>query len=145
MIKQFENLTDEERELLLKAPALVSVLASSSDKGIDPVNKRDAFWLAHLKTFTAMPVLLPYYHEVEKIFAEEFEDAARTYEPFDEPKREALQAALKNVSKVMAKLDPSYAQALQQSLQRFAHHIRRSTHSVFQDFLFPIPIPGLSA
>lgn len=144
MIKQFEHLTDDERALLYKAPVLVSVLASCSYKGVDPMKKRDAIKLAHLKTFTAVPLLLPYYHEVEKSFADQFEKTAKTYHPFDEEKREALQKELNSVFKVMRKLDPSYAQALQKSLQRYADHVRRSAHSVFQDFLFPLHIQGLS-
>ena len=68
MIKQFEKLTTEERELLYKAPVLVSVLASCSFNEVNKSQKADAIKLAHLKTFTANPLLLPYYAEVEKTF-----------------------------------------------------------------------------
>lgn len=145
MIKQFKHLTEEEKALLYKAPVLVSVLASCSYKEIDPVKKRDAIKLAHLKTFTAVPLLLPYYHEVEKSFADQFEKTANAYYPFDDQQRAALKAELDGVNEVLAKLDPFYAQVLQKSLERYADHVRRSAHSVFQDFLFPLPIKGLSA
>ena len=35
MVKQFENLTNEEMELLFKAPALVSVMSSCSYKNVN--------------------------------------------------------------------------------------------------------------
>ena len=66
MIKQFEKLTAEERSLLYKAPVLVSVLASCSFNEVNKSQEADAVKLAHLKTFTASPLLLSYYREVEK-------------------------------------------------------------------------------
>ena len=73
MIKQFENLAMEEQELLLKAPVLVSVLASCSFNNVNEIQKADAIKLAHLKTFTATPLLLPYYEVVEKDFEQQFD------------------------------------------------------------------------
>ena len=77
MIKEFEKLTREERELLLTAPVLVSVLASCSYNEVNQRQKSDAIKLAHLRAFTAPFSLLAYYREVEKIFEDEFEKAAK--------------------------------------------------------------------
>lgn len=146
MIPEFKKLTEEERELLYKAPALVSVLASCAVNAIDETRKRDAIKLSHLKTFTANPVLIPYYKEVEDGFTERFETIARKYFPFDEEKRAEMREEVNKMSEVMAKLDNKFfAQTLYTSLQRYADHVKRSIHSVFQDFIFPMPIPGLSA
>ena len=65
MKEQFESLTEEEKRLLYKAPVLVSVLASCSLNEVNKAQKADAIKLAHLKTFTAAPLLLSYYAEVE--------------------------------------------------------------------------------
>lgn len=146
MIPEFKKLTEEERELLYKAPALVSVLASCAVNAIDETRKRDAIKLSHLKTFTANPVLIPYYKEVEDGFTERFETIARKYFPFDEEKRAEMREEVNKMSEVIAKLDNKFfAQTLYTSLQRYADHVKRSIHSVFQDFIFPMPIPGLSA
>lgn len=144
MINQFQKLTDEERALLLKAPVLVSVLASSSIGELNQTQKKDAIKLAHLKTFTADPLLLPYYHEVEKEFTRQFEEAVINYSPFDETKRSALKKEIDRVQQILAKLDPAYALKLNKSLQGYADHVKRSTHSVFQDFLIPLRISGLN-
>ncbi|HCL82341.1 MAG TPA: hypothetical protein DIC22_00130, partial [Chitinophagaceae bacterium] len=90
MIPQFEKLSGEEAELLLEAPALISVMASCSDRNINKRQKADAIKLAHIKTFTAIPVLQPYYREVEKDFANRFDRIAEKYFPFDEKKRNEL-------------------------------------------------------
>lgn len=144
MIKQFEKLTNEERELLYKTPILVSVLASCSFNEVNKSQKAYAIKLAHLKTFTAIPLLLPYYIEVEKIFKDQFEAAIKKYFPFDEAKRSILKKEIERVTIIISKLDKRYAYALHKSLDGYARHVKKAAHSIFQDFIFPIPIPGLT-
>ncbi len=141
MIKQFENLAMEEQELLLKAPVLVSVLASCSFNNVNEIQKADAIKLAHLKTFTATPLLLPYYEVVEKDFEQQFDAVVKKYFPFDEPKRKALKNEVERVNTVMLKLDRDYADTLHKSLDQYASHVKKSTHTVFMDFIFPISSP----
>ena len=146
MINEFEKLTNEERDLLYKAPALVSVLASSSfnEIEINKSQKADAIKLAHFKTFTAMPLLLPYYAEVEKGFKVAFEAAIKKYFPFDEAKRNELKKEMEHTNLIIKKLDKEYAEALSKSFEKYSKHVKAATHSVFQDFIFPMPIKGLS-
>ena len=143
MIKQFENLTTEEQELLLKAPVLVSVMSSCAFNSVNDLKKEDAIKLSHIKTFTADPLLLPYYVEVEKHFKEEFDAAVSRYFPFDPEKRRELQNEINKVNKVIEKLDIKFGNSLRRSLDRYAKHVRNA-HSVIRDFIFPIPIPGLT-
>ena len=144
MIKQLEILTTEEREFLYKAPVLVSVLASCSFNEINKVQKADAIKLSHLKTFTADPLLLSYYAEVEKDFKNQFEIISQEYFPFDEYKRNALKREIDKINQIIGKLEKSYSEALYKSLERYSKHVKKATHTVFQDFIFPVPIPGLS-
>ncbi len=144
MIKQFERLTEEEKQLLYKAPVLVSVLASCSFNEVNKAKKADAIKLAHLKTFTAAPLLLPYYAEVEKGFKDQFEHAVKKYFPFDKNEREEIKKEIGKINSVISKLDKDYALALHMSLDKFERHVKRANHSVFQDFIFPLPLWGLS-
>lgn len=144
MIKQFEKLTTEERSLLYKAPVLVSVLVSCSFNEVNKYQEADAIKLAHLKTFTAIPLLRPYYREVEMAFKGQFETAIKKYFPFDEAKRNELKGEIDKVNVVIGKLDKEYALALHKSLEGYARHVKKAAHSIFQDFIFPMPIPGLT-
>jgi hypothetical protein len=144
MIKQFEKLSQDEQDLLLRAPVLVSVLAACSYNYVNKSQKADAIKLAHFKTFTAAPVLLPYYIEVDKTFRERFDATVEKYFPFDNEKREALKKEIARVNQVLGKLDRDYATILHKSLEKYARHVNKAAHSVFEDFLFPIPIPGLT-
>ena len=144
MIKQFKTLTNEEREILLKAPALVSVLASCSLNKVNKVQKADAIKLAHLKTFTANPILREYYEEVDKTFETQFDSIVEAYSPFDENKRSALKYEIEQVNLIIGKLENYYGETLYKSLEGYANHVRKAAHSIFQDFIFPLPIQGLS-
>ncbi|MEO8771287.1 MAG: hypothetical protein ABI402_14425 [Ferruginibacter sp.] len=144
MIKEFKKLTDTEADLLYKAPVFVSVLASSSYNKINEAQKADAIKLAHLKTYTANPALLSYYLEVEKEFKEEFETTVKAYYPFDDIKRNALKREMKRIGLIILKLDKGYADLLRKSLEGYARHVKRAAHSIFQDFIFPVHIDGLT-
>jgi len=144
MIQQFQKLTSEEQQLLYKAPALVSALVCSSSNKVNKAQKADAIKLAHLKTFTAPAILLPYYAEVENSFKEQLDAILTQYAPFDEAKQAELKNEISKVNLVIQKLDPYYGEVLYKSLQAYAQHVKKAAHSVFQDFIFPMPIPGLS-
>ena len=143
MIAQLEKLNPKEQELLIKAPVLLSVLASSSEHNINKAQKSDAIKLAHIKTFTAVPELQPYFKEAEKNFKENFEEIAKQYYPFDEVHRNLLKLEIQNIQKIIAKLSPSYGKALSKSLERYTIHVKRATYSIFQDFIFPLAMLDL--
>jgi hypothetical protein len=106
MIAQLEKLSPQEYELLIKAPALFSVLASCSDHGINKTQKSDAIKLAHIKTFTAEPELQPYFKDAKKNFKEHFDQIASLYYPFDEFRRDMLKLEIKKVQHIISKLSP---------------------------------------
>ena len=145
MMKKFKNLNDNEIELLLNAPALFSVFAASNDHEITSAQKSDAIKLAHLKSFSSDDLsLLSYYSEVEKKFKTNFESIVKKYAPFDDKKREELEIEIEKVNLVISKLDTDFANALHRSLCNYAEHVKKSDKSVLENFIFPIPINGIS-
>jgi hypothetical protein len=143
MIRQFANLQDNEKELLLKAPALISVYESSSLNKINSTRKADAIKLAHLRTFAAFPILLPFYIEVEKDFKMQFETIAKQYTPLNQAARDELKKQIESVDPVLAKLEKEYSQTLRLSFNKFARHVQHADRSVLEYFVFPYPMPGL--
>ena len=144
MIKHFEHLTKEETELLMKAPVLVSVLAASYHHEISKEARADAIRLAHLKTFTAVPLLRPYYTEVEKNFKSNFEAIVKAFAPFNDENRELLLRELDDITLVMFKLDKQFAATLQWSLSKYAAHVKKAERVLLENFIFPFKIPGLT-
>ena len=144
MINEFETLSAKEKELLFQAPVLVSLLSTSADPEVKTVQKADAIQLAHLKTFTANPLLIDYYNEVEKTFTCNFESLSKKYTPSGTVNRDALKEEIKTVNILIGKLKPSFAAVLHESLTKYAAHVKQAEHSVVEDFLFPLPIHGLT-
>lgn len=144
MIKKFKKLTTAEIEILIKAPVLVSVLAASNDKKISENEKAEASKLAHLKTFTADPLLLPYYNEVEKEFTTYFVEIVKKYAPFNDEKTAALKQEIDLANSIIRKLDKEDAITLYHSLAAYTEHVRKAEHTVLVDFLFPLPIKGVT-
>lgn len=144
MIKQFEKLTKEEATLLFKAPALVSVLAASGNHQINEKEKADAIKLSHIKEFSADPMLLNYYSEVEKNFETDFETIVKKYVPFNDTQRNLLKEEINVLNKTISLLEPEFANMLHRSLTRYAQHVKKAERSIVEDFIFPFPINGLT-
>jgi hypothetical protein len=144
MIKEFEQLSQDEIALLVKAPAIISVLASIGAGEINKWEKADAIKLAQVKTFTARPKLIPYYKEVEKNFERNFEMIAKQYSPFDEKNKYALKREVYTIYNVIEKLNSEFAVELRASLRKFAEHVKKAYKGLVVNFLFPFPIPGLT-
>jgi len=144
MLSRFEILHPMERELLFKVPILVSVFAIDDNTQRKVYKNTEVIRLAHLETFVSYPILQPYYREVKKRFKKEFEAAARKYYPMDDEKRMELQAEMNKASGVIEKLDKSFAVVLYNSLKEYTEHVKNARYSSFQDFVFPLRIPGLT-
>ncbi len=144
MIKEFEKLTRQDQNLLLNGPVLVSVLAASAAGEIPDYEKADAIKLVHLKTYTADPLLIPYYQEVDKHFKENFELMAKKYAPFNAEKRALLQKEVIALNAAIAKLETAFASTLHTSLLGYAEHVKKAYKGLVVNFLFPFPIPDLT-
>ena len=144
MIAAFKNLTSKEQEDLLKVPVLVSLYASSSDHDISRSEKADAIKFAHFKTFTSEPMLIAYYKEVDLKFKSLFEEQVLRYWPFDDEKRKQLNQEIGDLLLVADKLDASFAAALLSSLSDYAKNIKRASRGNMINFVFPLPLPGLT-
>ncbi len=138
MKKEFGQLSEMEKELLLRAPAIVSVLAASKARKIYEWEKADAIQLTQLKTFTARSLVIDYYKEVENVFEQNFETVAKKYAPFDDVKMEKLQNEVDTINHVIDKLETEFADELHASLRDFAEHVKNAYKGLVVNFLFPI-------
>jgi hypothetical protein len=56
----------------------------------------------------------------------------------------ALRREIESLNPIIAKLDTEFAKSLHASLARYEEHVKKAEGSVLVDFIFPLPIPGLS-
>ncbi len=134
MRNPLDQLSAEDRKMLLKAPALVSVLAAILDDGkVDSKEKADAIDMSHLRTFTADIPLQPFYEEAYVDFTENLEGLISHYSPFHSDQIELMKEEIDHVYRIMAKLDKGYAGRLKESLMSYAAHVG-NVHGKLKDY-----------
>ncbi len=144
MIQQFEVLTEEEVILLLKAPALVAVLVASGGNDMTKEERAEAINLAHLKTLSPHPDLEAYNKNVDAHFEDNFQAVTQKYTPFDAVRIASLKKEINTVNHVIDKLDEPFATLLRESLANYAEHVKKANRSIFEDFLLPFSLQGIT-
>jgi anaerobic ribonucleoside-triphosphate reductase len=143
-MKQFSTLSKEDREALLKFPAYITLLAADSDGLLDKAEKKEAIKLEHIKTFSADLLLKEFYKEADKVFKNNLEQINKSLPEGREPRETALKNELMKLEKVVIKLGENYTSAMRRSMKSFKDHVSKAHHNVLIDFIFPMPIKGLS-
>jgi len=139
MPTELSKLDQIDRDILLRAPAVVALLAAVSDDGeVSESEIAASVKLAHLRTYTSKPILHNYYSKVDEVFEQHFNDIlAQLPEEWKEKER-FLENRLLNLDPVLLKLDSIYAEELITSLKSFAKHVFKSNSNFLQSFLLPI-------
>jgi anaerobic ribonucleoside-triphosphate reductase len=143
-MKQFNKLTKNEREALLKFPAYISLLAANSDGLLDKTEKKEAFNLEHIKTFSTDPLLKEFYREADKVFKNNLEQINKDLPEGREHRKAAIKNELMKLEKIVLNLGEGYRSAMHRSMKSFKDHVSKAHRNVLIDFIFPMPIKGLS-
>jgi anaerobic ribonucleoside-triphosphate reductase len=144
IMNQFKNLSLLDNAALLKFPAYISMLAANSDDKLDATEKKVAIKFAHIKTFSCDPMLSDFYQEADQVFDINITQLDNDL-PKDVKSRDAvIRNELLNLDKIVLKLGKKYAKVMHKSMKSFTDHVSKAHHNVLVDFLFPIPIPGLT-
>lgn len=140
---QFKDLTVQQKQALVKFPAYASFLATSDSK-LDEAEKLVAIKFAHTKSFSCHPILAEFYRESETAFEQNLLQIESSL-PKDNKSRElAIKKELAVLEKILLKLGKEYVTAMHHSMTTFKNHVARAHHSVIEDFILPISIPGLT-
>ncbi|MGI9543956.1 MAG: hypothetical protein ACR2MX_11930, partial [Cyclobacteriaceae bacterium] len=125
MIDYFENLTENEKEVLISAPVYAALMGALEDGKISHAEEKDATNLAHLRTFTSAPILHGYYQEVEKSFKEKMQSLIGSLPSDAEESRKLIHNELDKIQSITTKLDIGFAKELYKSLRSFSKHVSR--------------------
>ncbi|WP_183568532.1 hypothetical protein [Mucilaginibacter sp. SP1R1] len=138
------KLSEEDQKALLKFPVYISLLAANANGETDEAEKNSAIDFDHTKTYTANALLLGFYERADQLFRSNFEQIDNEL-PKDKLQRDvAIKAELSKIKELLKKFSPAYANAMHQSMKSFKEHVSEAHHNVLEDFLFPIPIKGLT-
>ena len=143
-MKLFKKLTESENKDLLMFPAYISLLAADSDGRLDKSEEKSAIKFSHIKTFSSDPLLTEFYEEADKVFKHSIEQLDKEL-PEERKRREgAIKNELSKLEKIVVKLGKDYTSTMHRSMKSFKDHVSQAHHNVLVDFIFPIPIKGLT-
>ena len=143
-MKLFKNLTIQENKALLKFPVYITYLAASSDDKLDETERKSAIKFAHTKTFSCDTVLADFYKEADKVFETNIEQLDRDLPNEKESRISYIKNELSKLDKIILKLGDEYSATMHLSMNLFKEHVSKAHHNVLVDFIFPLPMPGLS-
>lgn len=126
-IAQFENLSEQEVELLVNAPAYVTVLIAAADDKIDRKEKGWATKLVKYRTFTSNAELHEYYKVVNASFETALNSLVELYHEGKDAGGSSVGAELTKLNDILPKLDPSYASTLLASWKSLAEKVAEAS------------------
>ena len=143
-MKLFKELKEPEIKALLKFPALISLLAANTDSKMDVAEKKSAIKFSHIKTYSCDPMLAEFYKEADKVFENNIQQLDKDL-PIKKADREAaLKKELTKLETIVLKLGEEYTTVMHRSMKSFKDHVSEAHQSVLADFIFPMPIKGLT-
>ena len=140
---QFSELTLQQKQSLVKYPAYVSFLAATDSK-LDQAEKMVAIKFAHTKSFSCHPILAEFYKESERVFEDNLKQIEISLPKDKRSRNLVIKKELVILEKILLKLGHEYVTALHHSMKTFRNHVSKAHHSVIEDFILPISIPGLT-
>jgi hypothetical protein len=139
-----ENISPKEYEALLKFPVYISLLAADSDSKLDKAERKSAIKFSHIKTYSCDPLLTSFYEDAEKVFEQNMLQLDLDLPENNEERVAAIKKELSELEKIVAKLGKEFTEVMHRSMKSFKEHVSNAHHNVLVDFIFPVPIKGLT-
>ena len=140
----FENLSKEEQQEFLKFPVYISLLAANINGETDEKEKQTAIAFDHMKTYSCNPMFAGFYNEADKAFPKSIIELDNELPKGKQQRDMAIKAKLAKLEKLLLKFDRTYAATMHQSMKSFKEHVSRAHWNFLEDFIFPVPIKGLT-
>ncbi len=130
MLKQFESLSADDRQVMMDAIPLVTILIAGADGKID---HRETLWaekITRVRSYDADEQLLPFYKEVGKTFHSRLIDLIDELPEDLNDRQKEVANRLAKLNDVFPKVDAFYARAFYKSLKSFARHVAKSSGGI---------------
>jgi len=130
MIKEFENLREDEVEVLLNAPIYVAILIAGADGNIDKSERKEAIDVAHSKQSRAREQLVDYFKLVGESFEEKFNKFIDELPDDAEERNKAINTELRKLNFIFPKIDKNFSVKLYASLKELAKKIAEASGGI---------------
>ena len=139
-----KNISETENEALLKFPVYVSLLVALKDSKLDEAERKSAIKFSHIKTYSCDPLLTSFYDAADKVFEKNMLQLDKDLPVKNEERVTAIKKELSNLEKIVLKLGKDYTTVMHRSMKSFKEHVSKAHDNVLVDFIFPMPIKGLT-
>lgn len=126
MIYEFEPLNNEEKELMLKAPALIAVLIAGADDKIDQRELNRAIELVNIKTFSEKQDLQLYYQEVHKTIEKDIDAVIAALPGTADTRNPVISEELGKLNAALASIKPKFAHDLYVSWKGYSKKVAQA-------------------
>ena len=130
MIPEFDELTNDEIELMMRAPILACILVAGADGNIDQKEIEGAIEVARKKQKRSLSHLLEFYRYVGEDFEDKLKVVIQSYPMKAVQRNPLIVEELAQLNKLLPKLDKSFALAFYSSMKEIAHKIAESSGGV---------------
>lgn len=130
MIKEFDNLREEEIRVLLDAPVYVAILIAGADGNIDKSERTEAIEVARSKQSRAREQLVEYYKEVGANFEKNFNRLIDELPDDADERNKVISAELRKLNVIFPKVDKDFVVKLYASLKDLAKKIAEASGGI---------------
>lgn len=130
MIHEFKNLTEEESNLMLMTPALVTLLIAGAEGNID---EKEIDWGTKITHFRANEhsVIQNYYQESDKNFNETLKKLIEVMPDDVTERSDRINGELKKLNSILPKLDPEFSNLFYKSLLSLSQHVAKASGGIW--------------
>lgn len=129
-VKEFENLREDEIQIMLKAPVYVAILIAGADGKIDKSERKEAIEVARSRQSRAREQLVEYYKAVGETFETDFNHLVDTLPEDVKDRNTDIEQELRKLNFILPKIDRVFAIKLYASLKDLAKKIAEASGGV---------------
>ncbi len=131
MLYQLEKLNKEEKELILNAPAYITILIAGADDDISDTEIKRSLELVHIKTYSESIDVRDLYEKIDANFESRLNDLIHALPTTLAERETAVIEALTKLNAIFNKMDARVSHRYYLSLLDFSAFIARAAGGIF--------------
>jgi hypothetical protein len=130
MIKTFNQLSQEEQEILFTTPAKAAILVGGADEDFNKIERKVAKELTHIKSYTSDDALKEFYAIVSNRFIRDVDSLMINYPTYAKDRNPLIRKELKAVIPVLDQLGDDFKNGFQDSVIEIARYVAEASGGV---------------
>ncbi|HCS21640.1 MAG TPA: hypothetical protein DIW47_13965 [Bacteroidetes bacterium] len=130
MLYQLEKLNETEKELVLNAPAYITLLIAGADDDITESEIRRSLQLVHTKTYSESIDIQDIYEKIDRDFEDRLTDLIDSLPKTLQEREATILGELSKLNTILPKMDTKISSKYYQSLLSFATFIAQAAGGI---------------